>query len=193
MDVVVVAGGRGRRFGGDKVLHARGGGRQIDVVVQQLAGLGGRIVVACGPRPLGVPGTIEVVDDPHVQGPLAGVVAGLEAAGGDLVAVVAADLVAPSPALLKATAGHARGLGVPGAMPAVDGRAQPLHAVVDPGAAAALRTAAARTGSRLIESLLAIGVVIVDEATWRPWAPDAMPGHDIDTREDLDFSSNGPG
>ncbi len=192
MDAVVVAGGAGRRFGGDKVVAQRAGHRQVDVVVAGLRGLSGEVVVACGARSLGVTGTREVVDDPDLRGPLAGVVAGLAAVAagdwhvdGELAAVVAADLVMPSVALLVALATHARQVDVPGVMPVVAGRPQPLHAVVAPSLAARLRSCAATNGQRLIEAMTCAGVATVAESTWRPWAPQARPGRDIDTPDDL--------
>lgn len=192
MDVVVVAGGRGRRFGGDKVVHPRDGRRQVDVVVARLRDLGGRVVVAAGTRRLCIPDSVEVADEPGCVGPVAGVVAGLRAATGPLAAVVAADLVEPSVALLQACAQHATGLGVAGAMPMVQGRPQPLHAVVAPDVADDLRAAAVANGHGLITAMLDVGVVPVDQATWHGWVPDARPAWDIDTRADLPASVDGP-
>jgi len=193
MDVVVLAGGRSRRFGRDKLVISRDGRRQIDVVVASLADLGGEVVVAVGDRSLGVPGTLEVGDEPGLVGPLAGLVAGLVALGahghdepGEMVAVVAGDLVAPSAELLRACAEHACADGVSGAVPVVAGRAQPLHAVVAVGLAPALRSSAATWGHRLGATLAANGVVTVAESTWRGWAPAARPELDIDAPKDLD-------
>lgn len=193
MDVVVLAGGGSRRFGRDKLVVSRDGRRQVDVVVARLADLGGEVVVAVGSRSLGVPGTLEVGDEPGMVGPLAGLVAGLVAlaAAGhhepdEMVAVVAGDLVAPSVELLRACAEHARADGVPGAIPVVAGRVQPQHGVVAVGLAPALRASAATWDDRLGATLAANGVVAVAESTWRGWAPTARPELDIDTPEDLE-------
>lgn len=185
LDVVVVAGGRGRRFGGDKVVYPRAGRRQVDVVVDAVRPVAATVLVAAGSRPLHVPDTVEVADAPDLGGPLAGVVAGLRAATTELVAIVAADLVMPSPPLLLGCAAHASTHDLPGVMPLVAGRAQPLHAVVRAGVAPDLQRAAARSGHGLLGAFMQVGVVEVPATTWRRWAPDAHPGRDIDTPEDL--------
>lgn len=184
-DVVVVAGGRGRRFGGDKVVHPRAGRRQVDVVVAAMRPVAATVLVAAGSRPLHVPDTVEVADAPDLEGPLAGVVAGLHAATTELVALVAADLVMPSTALLLGCAVHARTHDLPGSMPLAGGRAQPLHAVLRADLASDLEQAAARSGPGLVRALRDVGVVQVPPTTWRRWAPDARPERDIDTRQDL--------
>lgn len=185
MDAIVLAGGGSRRFGTDKVVHPRDGRRQVDVVVDMLRSLGGRLVVAAGDRSLDVIGTVEVQDAAGVQGPLAGVLAGLEVAQSDLAALVAADLVQPSVCLLEALASHAAGQGAPGAMPLVNGRPQPLHSVVAPAVVNDLREAT-RTGEHgLIVALRMVGVLPVPHAVWRRWVPGAVPDRDIDTRADL--------
>lgn len=181
MDVVVVAGGRGRRLGRDKALVPRGDDRQVDVVVAAVRPLGGVVVVAHGARVLDLPATVGVADEPDLVGPLAGLVAGLRVATSDVVAVVAVDLVRPDADLLLALATHARDHDLPGAMPVVDDRPQPLHAVVRRNLADSLATA----GPRLVTALDAVGVHRVPESTWLPWTPTAQPAHDLDTPADL--------
>lgn len=185
-DVIVLAGGRGRRFGADKVVHPRAGRRQVDVVVDAVRPMGGRILVAAGTRPLAVPDTIEVPDDPDHAGPLAGILGGLEAATTAQVAIVAADLVEPSVALLQALADRVGREDLPGLMPLVQGRPQPLHAVIRGDLRDALERAAARhPGAGLITVLRGVGVACVPQRRWREWVPRAVPERDIDTRADL--------
>ena len=185
MDVIVLAGGGSRRFGGDKVVHPRDGRRQVDVVVDMLRPLGGDVVIAAGDRALHVPDTIEVADAPGVPGPLAGVLAGLEVAETPFVALVAADLVHPSVCLLQALRTHAVTVGARGAMPLVNGRPQPLHSVVAPVVLDDLRTTARSGEHGLIVALHRAGAVPVAHPVWRRLVPGALPDRDIDTRADL--------
>lgn len=183
IDAVVVAGGVGRRLGQDKALVSRGHQTQVAHVVATLRPLGGTIVVAHGPRVLDLPQTIGVPDPPGLVGPVAGIVAGLDAATSDVVAIVAVDLVAPDVDLLRALADHVRGDAARhGLMPVQDGRLQPLHAVVRQEVGYVL----ARSGEdRLLAAYAFAEIDEVAEDDWRPWAPTADPARDIDTPADL--------
>lgn len=186
LDVILLAGGQGHRFGSDKVIHPRRGARQVDVVVDRVRALGGTVVIAVGDRPLSVADTVEVPDDAGHQGPLAGLMGGLQVVETTEVAVVAADLVAPSMALLQACARHLRTHQLPGVMPSVGGRPQPLHSVLRADLLDDLRRVAREVpGDGLTSALTRAGVVSLPQRTWRPWAPRAMPARDIDTRSDL--------
>lgn len=183
LDVVVLAGGSGRRLGQDKALLSRGPRTQVDHVIAALRPLGGAIVVAHGRRVLDLAGTTGVSDPPGLVGPVAGVVAGLEAATTDLVAIVAVDLVAPDVDLLQALAAHVRAEPARGgAMPVQDDRVQPLHAVVRRQVGHVLATAG---DERLVTAYGLAGVEPVPEDVWRSWAPTADPARDIDTPADL--------
>lgn len=182
-DVVVVAGGASRRLGRDKALVSRGARTQVAHVVAALRPLGGTIVVAHGRRVLDLVGTIGVPDPAGLVGPVAGIVAGLDAAATDVVAIVAVDLVNPDIDLLRALADHVRADPArAGAMPVQADRVQPLHAVVrrDVG-----RTLATAGEDRLVAAFAVAGVEPVAEDDWRPWAPHADPARDIDTPTDL--------
>ncbi len=182
-DVVVVAGGASRRLGRDKALVSRGARTQVAHVVAVLRPLGGTIVVAHGRRVLDLVGTIGVPDTTGLVGPVAGIVAGLDAAATDVVAIVAVDLVAPDVDLLRALAVHVRADPTrAGAMPVQDDRVQPLHAVVR---RAVGRTLATDGEVRLVAAFAAAGIEAVPEAVWRPWAAAADPARDIDTPADL--------
>lgn len=117
VDLLVLAGGRGERLGGqDKAALEVGGHSMLDRVLEAAALLGGSVVVVGDtPVPEGVARTLE---DPPDGGPVAGIAAGLEAlaaapAGGapasgaspsgvsptGWVAVVAVDQPGAAPAL----------------------------------------------------------------------------------------------
>ncbi len=92
VDLLVLAGGRGRRLGGvDKGALVVEGRPLLDRVLAAAPVLGGGVVVVGrGPVPDGVRRTLE---DPPDGGPVAGIAAGLDALGeeADWVAVVAVD------------------------------------------------------------------------------------------------------
>lgn len=184
VDVVVLAGGRGRRLGRDKATLEVAGQRQVERVVARVRPLGGTVVVARGDRPLAVTSTVEVADEPGVAGPLAGVLAGLAAVRSEHVAIVAVDLVAPNATLLAALAAHVRARELTGAMPLVGEWPQPLHAVVARSCREALLAASTASAS-LVAAFDAAGVTRVPESRWRPWAPSAHPADDLDTPADL--------
>ncbi|MEQ7127445.1 molybdenum cofactor guanylyltransferase [Actinopolymorpha sp. B11F2] len=93
-DVVVLAGGTARRFGGaDKVLLPVAGRPMLERVVS--AGAAARTVVVVGPqRPLppGAPTVRWTREQPAGSGPLAAVAAGLELCGSAIVVVLAGDM-----------------------------------------------------------------------------------------------------
>lgn len=142
---LVLAGGRSTRMGRDKALLPVDGEPLLVRAVRFLGSFCAPVLLAGGNadrtarllevRGLGaVTGVADVVAD---AGPLAGLVAGLEAAQAGLVAVVAVDLPAPSQPVLELLAD--RWAGEAAVVPEVDGRLEPLHAVWSTGAAAALR------------------------------------------------------
>jgi molybdopterin-guanine dinucleotide biosynthesis protein A len=103
VDLLVLAGGRGERLGGqDKAAIVVGGRTLLDRVLGAALALGGRpVVVGHGAVPAGVLRTLE---DPPDGGPVAGIAAGLAALEGtgapaDWVAVVAVDQPAAAAAL----------------------------------------------------------------------------------------------
>jgi molybdenum cofactor guanylyltransferase len=108
-DAVVLAGGGARRLGGlDKPGQEVGGRSLLARVLDAVADA--RTVVVVGPERDGVPGVTWVREDPPGGGPVAAVVAGLEAAAAHYVALLAADLpfldVATVRALREAATGR---------------------------------------------------------------------------------------
>lgn len=79
---VVLAGGEGRRIGGDKPLRKLGGERLIDRALRQARQWSECVAVSVrDPEQLGsVPAPL-LIDRPDVEGPLAGLIAALEFAG----------------------------------------------------------------------------------------------------------------
>jgi len=137
--VVVVAGGRSRRFGRDKLAVDVHGHRLLDGSLEVARALTAEVLVVGPPRDDLPPGVIQVQEEPAYSGPYAAVATALPLLGAAVVVVLAGDLLAPGPLvplLLEALAEH------PEADAAVtvdaEGRRQPLLA--------AFRTLALRAG-----------------------------------------------
>src|SRR5258705_4780275 len=96
---IVLAGGRSRRFGPDKLAARLGRGTLLDRSVAALAAVVTDLVVVVAPGDDRVPaptaGPLRVVADPEAHGgPLVGLLAGLEAVDQPLVVVVGGDMPA---------------------------------------------------------------------------------------------------
>jgi len=178
---IVLAGGRSRRFGGDKLETVVNGTPLVQHSVDAALGVGASVVVV-GPEHEGLPaGVVTVREDPPLSGPYAAVAAGLTAIDVDaeIVLVLAGDLVDPAP-MLPRLLEALRGAGGAEAAVAVDasGLRQPLLAAyrvvpllggvsgVDP---------VGRAASELLDGLRTLEVHDEHDTT-----------RDIDTRDDLD-------
>lgn len=148
---MVPAGGRSTRMGADKALLPVDGVALVDRVAAVLREVCDEVLIASGDgMRLARPG--EIADAVPDAGPLGGLLAAMEAAAHPLLAVVAVDMPHANAAVLKALA---EALGeADAALPVVEGRAHPLHAVYATRTAARLR-AYLEDGGRSVMGFLA--------------------------------------
>jgi molybdopterin-guanine dinucleotide biosynthesis protein A len=179
VSALILAGGRSRRFGSDK-LEAQVHGRPLlDAALEAAVAASDAQVVVVGPveRAL-TAGVLVTREEPAYAGPFAAVAAGLALVDADLVLVLAGDLLDPAPAiplLLAALADEPRADAA--AMVDLAGRRQPLLSAFR---AQALRGCVAgvdtdgRAASELLDGLHVIE--LPDTGTW---------SRDVDTTDDL--------
>lgn len=176
---LVLAGGRSRRFGSDKLEAEVHGRPLLDAAIDAAVSASDTQVVVVGPVERALPpGVLVTREEPAYAGPFAAVAAGLALVDADVVLVLAGDLLDPAPAipaLLGALADdpHADAATVVDA----DNRRQPLLAAfrVMPllGCVSGVDTDG-RAASELFDGLRVVEV------------PDAgMWSRDVDTTDDL--------
>lgn len=165
---VVLAGGSSRRMGRDKALLEYGGEPLAARVARRISAICDDVVVASGDGVrlacLGLP---QVADTHPGAGPLAGIVAGLEAARHELVAVVAADMPEAGPEVLASLARRWDGRSV-AVVPRTGDRLEPLHALYARSAAPALRRRLDEGRRSVHEALAALGAQSVEAAALDP-------------------------
>jgi molybdopterin-guanine dinucleotide biosynthesis protein A len=133
----VVAGGLSTRMGRDKALLPWQGSDLLDHAIARLAAVCSDVRILCGPAPRYEDrGRPLVVDAIPGGGPLAGIAAGLESAGGDAGLYLGVDLPLVPVALLAALAA---GDDADAVVPVTPGGPEPLCAVYRPGCRAAVR------------------------------------------------------
>jgi molybdopterin-guanine dinucleotide biosynthesis protein A len=176
---VVLAGGRSRRFGTDKLSADVAGRPLLDSALGTALAVADAGVVVVGPVERALPAGVEVTrEEPAYAGPFAAVAAGLELVDADLVLVLAGDLLDPSgaaPALLAALGREARA----DAAVVVDGegRRQPLLSAFRVPALRGCVAGVDTTGRAASELLDGMHVVeLRDPAAW---------SHDVDSPDDL--------
>ncbi len=188
---VIVAGGHGRRFGGDKALAPLCGAPLAQHVARRLALVAQEIVVvrAAGQPdlPLSIPVPLHHAHDVvRAAGPLGGIVTAMRARAADWYLVAAADLPLAPAALFRALLAHARASGRAAVLPAADGLLEPLCAAYRRDCLPAVERA-------LIEGRLKT-TAFLDEVSWEPWPevewrrcdPSGRAFRNINTRADLD-------
>ncbi|OGN80681.1 MAG: hypothetical protein A2X23_07420 [Chloroflexi bacterium GWC2_73_18] len=188
---VVLAGGRARRFGRDKLAEPIGGGPLLHRPIAVLAALCSEVIVAIAPGSAApaLPESGEllwVVRDPIPDGgPLAGLVAGLREAREPLVLVVGGDMPDLRPALLEGLLRRADETGAGAVALAEREVVRSLPAVVR---SSALPVAERRLGSAdrsLVGCFRSLGLVVIPEMEWRAWDAAGDSLRDVDSPEDL--------
>jgi FdhD protein len=185
---LVLAGGASRRFGSDKRVASLAGRTLLRRAVDAVGAVADEVLVAVAPdRPLpdtaDVPEVRQVTDAPGFAGPLAGLLAGLEAATYDIVVVLGGDHAWAEPATLAALRDAVAGdASIDVAVLEVDGRRQPLAAAYRRRTAVAARARLDAGDARAVAFLDDLTTVVVET----PGA--AMTARDVDEPADLQAS-----
>jgi molybdopterin-guanine dinucleotide biosynthesis protein A len=201
---IVLAGGRSSRFGSDKLAADVEGRRLLHRAIDAVAGIAAEIVVVVGPGapeptlPAAAAVPVGIARDAvGGRGPLAGLAAGLAAAGGELALVVGGDQPWLRPEVLRLLLEELDpGPGDPGPDVAIlaDGdRIWPFPvavrvATVGPAAQAALLG----PDLRLYTLYRRLRLARVPEARWRALDPGGETLRDVDTPADLPAADPGP-
>ena len=188
LSAVVLAGGRSSRFGRDKLAEPIDGRPLLDRAIEGVQRLAADVIVVAAPDsgPV-VPDGVRVVHDPvGFEGPLAGLVTGLDAARTEVVLVVGGDMPTLVAAVLESMAAALDDPSIAVVVLAHDGRPRPLPMVVrrDPVLEAA--HASLGGGDRRLRALIeTLQTRVVPEDVWRHLDPDGATLRDIDTPADL--------
>lgn len=166
-------------MGTDKATLRVRGERLVDRTVRILQGCCAEVLVASGDgvrlAGLDVP---QIADAMPGAGPLGGLVAGLEAATYDLVAVVAVDMPDADAGVLRRLAD--RWDGQAAVVPRAGGRLQPLHAVWAKSAAPELRALLDRGERSVTAAAERLGALVIDADGWGPFARNINRPEDVD-------------
>lgn len=178
---VMLAGGASRRMGTDKAFVEINGLAMAEIVATSLREVCDRALVAGRAQGLaGLPG----IPDPDAsnRGPLAGLVAGLEAAGSGVVVLTAVDQPWVRPDTLRHLIALYSDLPV---VPVVEGSRQTTCAVYPTDITPAAREELMAAGS--IQTLLdRVAFQPVLEEEWASWGEDGRSWFSIDTPEALE-------
>ena len=189
---VVLAGGRSKRFGRDKLAEPFGDGVLLHRPVAALHEVCDEVVVVLAPdaEEPAMPAGADVVfarDAEADAGPLVGVIAGLTAARGGWAVVVGGDMPdLRSPVLIEMLrAGHET-KAVAVAL-SDGGNARPLPIVLRVEQALRAAGELLATDRRRLRDLLAdVRTVVIDEPTWTALDPERQTLLDVDEPSDLD-------
>ncbi len=188
VSAIVLAGGRSRRFGRDKLTEPFGGRTLLEHAIAAVGPLAGETIAVAAPdEPRNVPDGIILVRDPSsFEGPLVGLVTGLRRATQPVALVVGGDMPTMVPSVLGALIDRLDDPAVEAVVLESRGERQPLPAalrtVLARSAAEQLVAAGERRLGALIETL---ATAVIEESTWRMLDPDGRTLRDIDTPADL--------
>lgn len=196
---VVLAGGRGSRFGQDKLALEIDGAPLLDRAIEAIASVADEVIVAgrgAGGSESEAGGRGRWIEDAEpFAGPLAGLAGALAVAGGTRAIIVGGDMPELVPDVLRAMLDELDGdptieaVTLEAPLAAEGGAAQiqtlPLALVIEPARRAA--SEALDAGQRSLVSLLdRLARTALRSARWQSLDPDANTLLDVDTAADLD-------
>jgi molybdopterin-guanine dinucleotide biosynthesis protein A len=185
VSVVVLAGGRGQRLGADKAtIEIAPGETLLQRALALVAPLSDDlIVVQRADQHLDAPGARVISDRPPFEGPLAGILAGIEAARQEWSLVVACDMPFLSRPLVRYLLALRPGHDV--VVPRLEVGMEPLHALYHRRAAPAIQAALERGERRLISFYRALRVRAVTPDELAPFDRDGRAFFNVNAPEDL--------
>lgn len=190
VSAIVLAGGRSTRFGRDKLAEPLDGVPLLWRTIEAVRAVADDIVVVVAPgSEPELPADVRVAYDPTTgQGPLVGVLAGLETVSHDTVVVVGGDMPWLRPdvlgLMLTSLDEPANGVALE-----VDGRAQQLPLVLRRDSAFVVTRGLVEAGERRLGTLVgSLHLATIEEVDWRAIDPDARTLRDVDTQADLPAS-----
>ena len=188
---IVLAGGRSRRFGRDKLAEGYEGRPLLEHPVLRLLEVCDRVVVVLSPdaeeppMPVGASVTFarDAVED---EGPLRGLSAGMEVANAEWTVVAGGDMPDLQPAVLLEMLRAGLETGVVAVSLADGGTERPLPCVLRTAPAAEAADVLLEAGRRSLRDLLAaVANVVIDEPTWTALDPDRRTLIDVDKPGDI--------
>lgn len=177
----VLAGGVGRRLGGDKASTLLAGRRLIEFPVMALRKAGFHpFIVTKRDRPVHVDGVPTITEPDQPRHPLQGVATAIRAASGRPVLLLACDMPMLDPGLLAWLAGQS-GMAV---VPSPGGRLQPLVARYAPESLARIE-AGLVAGRSVTSTVEGLDPVILEDADLQPWGDPGVSFMNVNSPEDL--------
>ncbi len=188
---VIVAGGRSRRMGRDKLLLPLAGVPVVQRVAFALAQVVDQIILALRPGqpslPIDASCPVRAVHDPAPEmGPLGGLAAALGTGSAASYLAVAADLPLVRPSLLRLLLERAGALDAQAVVPLIAGRPEPLCAVYQPDCLPAIQAQASGDDRSLQGLLQRLRVEYVPEADLRAADPDLLSFVNVNRAQDLE-------
>jgi molybdopterin-guanine dinucleotide biosynthesis protein A len=189
---VVLAGGRSRRFGRDKLVEEYEGRPLLQHPVSRLLEVCDRVVVVLAPdaEEPAMPADASVAfarDAVEDEGPLRGLSAGLDATTADWVVLAGGDMPDLQPAVLLEMLRAGLETGVDAVTLSDGGEERPLPCVLRTAPAAEAVGALLQAGRRSLRDLLgAVTTVVIDEPTWTALDPERRTLIDVDEPGDVE-------
>lgn len=188
VSAIVLAGGRSRRFGRDKLVEQVGGTPLLEHAIAAVGPVAlETIVVAAPDEPRQVPDGVTLVRDPtSFEGPLVGLLTGLRRAAHPIVLVVGGDMPTMVPSVLGALIDGLDDPAIDAVVLGHEGRRGPLPGALRTGPALAAADRLVAAGERRLRALYeSLASAAIDEPTWRLLDPDGRTLRDVDTPGDL--------
>jgi molybdenum cofactor guanylyltransferase len=189
---VVLAGGRSRRFGRDKLAEEYAGRPLLQHPVSRLLEVCDRVVVVLAPdgseppMPAGAP--VEFARDAREgEGPLRGLSAGLEVVDAEWIVLAGGDMPDLQPAVLREMLRAGLETGAVAVSLSDAGKERSLPCVLRSVPAAEAVGPLLQAGRRSLRELLAVvATVVIDEPTWTAFDPQRRTLVDVDEPGDVD-------
>jgi molybdopterin-guanine dinucleotide biosynthesis protein A len=189
---VVLAGGRSRRFGRDKLAEEYRGRPLLHHPVSRLLEVCDRVVVVLAPDasepPMPAGASVEFARDAiEDEGPLRGLSAGLEVVKTEWIVLAGGDMPDLQPAVLREMLRAGLETGVVAVSLSDGGKERPLPSVLRSVPAAEAVGALLQAGRRSLRDLpAAVPTVVLDEPTWTALDPERRTLVDIDEPGDVE-------